>query len=128
MPAPGCMDRAPAVANPIADQAATEAGAWSFPFAANTFSDPDADALAYTATLGDGSALPGWLSFNAATRTFSGTPPQGTVPIALKVTASDGAVTVSDTFTLNIDHTPVVANAIANQTALEAHAYGFTFA
>ena len=30
------------------------------------------DALTYTATLGDGSALPAWLSFNATTRTFSG--------------------------------------------------------
>jgi Putative Ig domain len=53
--------------------------------------------------VGDGTALPGWLSFNASTRTFSGTPPQdfnGTLD--LKVTASDGALTAADTFTLTI--------------------------
>src|SRR5262252_5766020 len=37
------------------------------------------DSLAYTATAADGSALPAWLSFNAATRTFSGTPAAGNV-------------------------------------------------
>ncbi|WP_344672498.1 putative Ig domain-containing protein, partial [Sphingorhabdus rigui] len=41
--------------------------------------------------------------FNAGTRTFSGTPPQnfaGTV--SLKVTASDGSASVSDTFALTV--------------------------
>ncbi len=34
----------------------------------------DGDVLTYTATLADGSALPSWLVFDAATQTFSGTP------------------------------------------------------
>ena len=46
---------------------------------ANTFSDADSDigdTLTYAVTLADGSALPSWLTFNAATRTLSGTPHQ----------------------------------------------------
>ena len=43
--------------------------AFTFTFAANTFDDVDAgDTLTYT------SDASGWLSFDAATRTFSGTP------------------------------------------------------
>jgi Ca2+-binding RTX toxin-like protein len=50
--------------------------------------------------------LPAWLVFNAASQTFSGTPPlnyNGSVDV--KVTASDGGLSVSDVFTLVI--TPV---------------------
>ncbi len=69
------LSHPPTVANPISDQAADQDEAFNFTFAANTFNDIDAgDVLTYSATKGDGSALPAWLSFNAATRTFSGTP------------------------------------------------------
>ncbi len=41
--------------------------------ASNTFSDVDVgDTLTYSATLADGTPLPSWLSFDAATQTFSG--------------------------------------------------------
>ena len=61
---------APTVANPIPDQVATEDTPFTFTFAANTFADIDVgDTLTYT------SDASGWLSFNAATRTFIGTPP-----------------------------------------------------
>ncbi|MCK7519846.1 MAG: Ig-like domain-containing protein [Ignavibacteriales bacterium] len=51
------VNDAPIVANPIADQAATEDAAFSFQFASNTFADVDVgDTLTYTA-----SGLPGWL-------------------------------------------------------------------
>ncbi len=52
---------------------------FSYQFAADTFKDSD-DALTYTATLSDGSPLPAWLSFDAKTRTFSGTPIYGLAP------------------------------------------------
>src|SRR5581483_2005322 len=62
---------APTVANAIADQVAAQGSAFSFAFAANTFSDVDVgDTLTYTATLDSDAPLPGWLSFNAGTRTF----------------------------------------------------------
>ena len=63
----------------------------------------DNASLTYKATLASGAALPGWLSFDAATRTFSGTPPQNfNGSIDLKVTASDGSFSTSDTFTLTV--------------------------
>ena len=59
--------------------------------------------LSYSATLADGSALPSWLSFNASTRTFSGTPSAlGT--ISVRVNATDtGSLTVSDIFDLTVN-------------------------
>ncbi len=66
---------APMLASPAADQAATQDVAFSFTLPAGSFADIDAgDALSYSATLFDGSALPTWLSFDATTQTFSGTP------------------------------------------------------
>ena len=65
---------APTVANLIPDQSAVEGSAFSFQFAANAFTDADGDTLTYSATQGDDTALPGWLTFTANTRTFSGTP------------------------------------------------------
>ena len=66
---------------------------------ADAFSDVDSATLTYTATLSDGSALPPWLTFDALTRTFSGTPPaNATDTFDLTVAASDGSLSVSDTF------------------------------
>lgn len=65
---------APTRASEIPDQAATEGMPFSYTFLANTFSDADGDTLTYTATRSDDTALPAWLDFNPATRTFSGTP------------------------------------------------------
>jgi len=81
----------PTVANAIADQSATAGTAFSFAFPANTFTDADSDSLSYSATKGDDSALPSWLTFTAASRAFSGTPQSGDVgTLAVKVTADDG--------------------------------------
>ena len=92
---------APTVANEIPNQSATAGTAFSFQFAANTFADADTgDTLSYTATKGDDSDLPAWLTFTAGTRTFAGTPPAADVgTLSVKVTADDGdGGTVSDTF------------------------------
>ena len=91
---------APTVANAILDQTATVGTALNYAFPTNTFADTDAgDTLTYTATQSDDSALPSWLTFAAATRTFSGTPQAADVgTVSVKVTASDGTDSVSDTF------------------------------
>ena len=78
---------------------------------------PDGDTLIYSAARSDDSALPSWLTFTAATRTFTGTPgaaDAGTV--ALKVTVKDSpdasARSVSDTFDLVVgaNSAPTSAN------------------
>ena len=90
----------PTLANEIPNQMALVGTAFNYAFLANTFFDADGDALAYTATLADDSALPTWLTFSAATRAFSGTPQAADVgTVAVKVTASDGnGESVSDSF------------------------------
>ena len=99
---------APTVENAISDQTATVGTALLYAFPANTFNDADAsDTLTYTATQSDDSALPAWLSFTAATRTFSGTPQAADVgTVSVKVTASDGSESVSDTFDIVVSAAP----------------------
>ena len=95
----GTTNNAPTVAAVIQDQTATAGTAFSYAFPATTFSDADGDTLTYTATKADGTALPSWLSFSASTRTFSGTPQTADVgTVSVKVTASGGSASVSDTF------------------------------
>ena len=101
---------APTVANAISDQAIAEDSALNFQFASDVFSDVDAgDSLTYTATLADGNALPSWLSFDANTRTFSGTPTNSDVgALDVTVKATDGSqATATDTFTLTVTNTNV---------------------
>jgi len=95
----------PVLNTPIPDQTATEDQAFAYSFPADTFQDPDSgDTLGYTATLEDDSPLPAWLSFNAGSRTFSGTPlEEHTGTITVKVTADDGHDTnTTDSFVLTI--------------------------
>ena len=99
---------APTVTNAIGDQTIAEDSALSFQFASNVFADVDAgDSLTYTAALSNDAALPSWLSFDASTRTFSGTPANEDVgSIDAKVTATDGsAASVSDTFAIQVTNT-----------------------
>ena len=123
---------APTVATVIPDQTATAATAFSYAFPATTFSDADSDTLTYTATQADGTALPSWLSFSASTRTFSGTPQAADVAtVSVKVTASDGSASVSDTFDIVVsaagDNAPTVAAVIPDQTATAGTAFFYPF-
>jgi uncharacterized repeat protein (TIGR01451 family) len=127
------INDAPTVANLIADQTATQNSAFSFTVAEDAFKDIDADdSLTYSASLENGSPLPTWLTFDATTRTFSGTPTNndvGSFTIEVQATDNNGA-TATDTFELaveNINDTPTLANAIANQTATEDTVFSFTF-
>ena len=79
------------------------------------------DTLTYTATQSDNSALPAWLSFTPGTRTFSGTPQAADVEtVSVKVTASDGTDSVSDTFDIVVsppaDTTAPTVTSIVRQT------------
>ena len=125
---------APTVANTIPDRSATQGAAFNFQFAANTFADADVgDTLTYSAQVAGGGALPAWLGFDTATRTFSGTPANGDVgTLSIDVIASDGnGGTVTDTFTItvgDVNDNPTVANAIADQNASEDSVFNFQFA
>ena len=109
-------NRAPTVENPIPDQTDAEVGtAFSYVFPANTFNDADDDPLSYTASEQPDVA---WLSFIAATRTFSGMPAANTAgSMTVTVTADDGnGGSVTDTFTIGINRPPMAVGAVAALT------------
>ncbi|MEQ9143979.1 MAG: putative Ig domain-containing protein [Parvibaculaceae bacterium] len=114
-----------------ADTSVDEDAPLLYALPAGTFTDVDpGDALAYSASLQDGSALPAWLSFNATTLEFSGTPENGDVGIlSLRVTATDinGATAIAD-FALTVVNTndaPVANGNLANQAVDEDAALSY---
>jgi VCBS repeat-containing protein len=104
----------PVLAVAVPDVMSPEDQPFSFTLANGTFTDIDSPSLVLTATLANGAVLPSWLIFDAATRTFSGTPPQDfNGPVDIKVIASDGTLSANDTFRLTItpvNDTPVAQN------------------
>ena len=109
----GPDNQAPFLETAIPAQNAGVGMAFSFAFAATSFADPENQTLTYSATKGDDSALPAWLTFNPATRQFSGTPAladSGTHTI--KVTATDSgtpALSATTTFTITVGQPVTIA-------------------
>ena len=105
----------PIVSNPIADISIYEDAAFTFQFADNVFTDanPD-DIITYTATRSTGQSLPSWLSFNANTRTFSGTPRNDDVGIiTIKIVATDSNLAnVTNKFNLTVINTNDIPESI----------------
>lgn len=119
------VNEAPTVANAIGNRSANATQAFNYQFANNTFADVDAgQTLTYTATKGDGSALPGWLSFDGNSRTFSGTPNSGDAgTFTVKVTATDngaGSLNTNTTFDISVAAVPTVSLSVSMSTVAEA--------
>ncbi|MBU4337886.1 MAG: putative Ig domain-containing protein, partial [Actinobacteria bacterium] len=105
---------APLVLAPLADQQVKFNKDFSWQMPTGSFVDPDqGDALDYSATMADGSPLPTWLSFDAATRTFSGRAPKQVGTVEVQVTATDkiattgsteGSLAASDVFQITVSH------------------------
>ncbi|WP_448269838.1 putative Ig domain-containing protein [Nostoc sp. DSM 114159] len=126
------VDTPPVLSKAIADQQATQGVLFSFTVPDDTFTDPDVgNTLTYTATLPDDTPLPTGLKFDAATRTFSGTPENEDVgSINIKVTAQDFAgEQASDVFKItinNVNDPPVLVKEIADQEVTEDTLFNFT--
>ncbi|MGV0960375.1 MAG: Ig-like domain-containing protein [Limnohabitans sp.] len=119
------VNDAPTVANALPDTTGNVGTALSYTVASNAFTDLDNATLTYTATLADGSALPSWLSFNATTRTFSGTPTSADLgTLSIKVVASDGALSVNDSFDIAITSNSVTGPTTVSAVNLSAVAQG----
>ncbi|MDA7827197.1 DUF4347 domain-containing protein, partial [Rhodobacteraceae bacterium] len=108
----------PQVAHPLDDVTFDGAGAKTFTVPADTFSDPNGDAFTYDATIPAG--ISGWLTFDPATRSFSGNPPATAVPgpYTISVSATANGDAVSSTFklwVLNANDMPT-GNAISDWT------------
>ncbi|TRX48571.1 T9SS type A sorting domain-containing protein [Fulvivirga sp. M361] len=96
----------PAVDNIIPDQVAFQLQEFSFIVPANSFSPGnEGDVITYSATLSDNAPLPAWLTFDADTRQFSGTPTLTDISaIVIKVVATDQrGFFISDEFEISIN-------------------------
>ncbi|AVD70219.1 hypothetical protein CAY53_00925 [Desulfobulbus oralis] len=129
---PKPVNHEPVLSSPLADAAGKAGEDFSYVLAAGAFSDPDGDELSYSASLADGSALPSWLSFDAASRTFSGRPgAAGTWEV--KVVASDGEFSVSDVFRLSVaaapvNHEPVLSSPLADAAGKAGEDFSYVLA
>ena len=104
-------NRAP-VLDPIGDKAVTEGSLLTFTLSA---SDPDGDAITYSAT-----GLPQGAIFNAATRIFTWTPTYRQAGIYhVKFTASDGTLTHSETITVTSDFIDTDADGMPDTWEIE---------
>ncbi|WP_172970091.1 CARDB domain-containing protein, partial [Microcystis aeruginosa] len=96
------VNDAPTLQQEIANQTATENQPFSFTIPANTFTDIDGDNLTYNLAIV--TVLPSGITFDSATRTFSGTPSDtASGTYNLIVIASDPAgEKANDSFSLNV--------------------------
>ncbi len=99
----GTTPSAPKVTAPTAAQKWSEGQAVNLALPANTFTDPQGQTLTYSAKQANGSALPTWLKFNAATDSFSGVVPRtaSTLNLVVKATNTSG-LSASETFSVSI--------------------------
>ena len=102
------QNHAPTVIQEIASQSVPLGNQWSFTIPTTTFADSDNEAMTISASLSNGSGLPSWLTFDAATQTFTGVVPAdftGNLEVIVTATDPEG-LSVSDTFSI----APIVAN------------------
>lgn len=97
---------APVLSTPLGDVVGQEGESLSFSLPSGAFTDVDRnDALAYTATLADGTPLPDWIQFDASNQSFAVNAQAGDAgTYDLRVTATDlfGASASGD-FNLRVD-------------------------
>ncbi|MBD9477439.1 putative Ig domain-containing protein [Pseudoxanthomonas sp. PXM02] len=111
---------APVLNQPLANQTAGRNASFSYQIPVAAFSDPEGYFLSYSA-----SGMPSGVTFNAATRTFSGTPQTLGVHV-ITVTASDGqGGTRSSTFTLTVTNSAPIAPTIPAQNAVGGTAWSY---
>jgi len=93
----------PTVANPLMDQAAQKNVPIGFQVPEDAFRDMDqGEILDYSAALANGDPLPAWLTFDSASRQFTGTPATSDIgAISIRVTVTDLAgASATDEFQL----------------------------
>jgi len=96
---------------------------------ANEFVDPQHQALTYTVTQQDGSALPSWLVFDTTKDALSGVAPGISSKIAILVTAANNTGLIAvDKFTITTVAAPVLNDQTAAQTFLVGASNSFSLA
>ena len=111
-------NQSPSISNAAANQSVSGGASFSYTLPNDHASDPEGGALTYSA-----SGMPNWMSFNAGTKTFSGSAPNSGATSTITITVADAAgnqttdefdVVVSAVGMQNL--TPVINLPIPNQT------------
>jgi hypothetical protein len=111
---------APIVKNATSSQIVNVGSDVNFSLPTNTFADPQAEKLTYSATLAGGGGLPSWLTFNAATASFSGTMPGSASALSVTVTATDtSGLSTAETF--SFIPSPMRAKSFLNTIGVDTH-------
>ena len=117
------VNQAPTLQNPLQDRFVMWNRNWSYTVPTNTFYDPNGDTLTYSA-----SNMPGGMSFNPTTRTFSMYTPKSTLGFQyhnITVTVSDGrGGTASDSFSLYVEPWEVMMSAPDEQLFVQGQESG----
>ena len=113
--------KAPTAGKPLAAQSIHEKDKLTYTLAEDTFHTTNKDdKLSWSARLADGKPLPKWLNFDAATRTFSGTPGNddvGVLDIEISVQGKGGAASQHLALNvINVNDAPQIDAAIADYT------------
>jgi len=113
----------PTLNRAIPDTTADANHAFSYVLDPNTFGDIDAgDTLVYSAVISMGGGIPAWITFDAASREFSGTPAdedKGMVE-AIVTATDDSLASVADTFNIEVKSYVGIGNPL---TSLEISLY-----
>ncbi len=124
------QNHAPVANNILEKQVVDEEVPFIFISNVNFTDEDQGDIVTCTASYENGNPLPAWLKFDATSHSFSGTPSNNDVgTYTIKLTGTDllNAQT-STNFILevrNVNDSPVLSNAIVNQTTNEDAAYSF---
>jgi hypothetical protein len=94
------VNDAPTVTGTLANKIINRGSAFTYTVPSGLFTDPDST-LSISAKTATGAALPSWLTFNATTGTFTGTPTSGGT-FNLAVAAADELGSVSAPLILNV--------------------------
>ncbi|MET0773502.1 MAG: putative Ig domain-containing protein [Candidatus Limnocylindrales bacterium] len=126
---------APLTGRQLPEQLLTEDSEWSYAIPDDAFTDDDLDSgdtFTWSVANGDGTTLPGWIRFDAASHTLSGVPARADIgQSSLLVSVTDSQGNLAQSFLVlridRVNHQPTVAHAIAEQKAIQDQDFTFTF-
>ncbi|KAJ6247535.1 dystroglycan-related [Anaeramoeba flamelloides] len=123
-------DDPPYVHEPLINQTNYAANPFKYQFLSTSFVDPENVQLDFEAELyGSAQALPSWLSFDSASRTFSGDVPDDQCQelLHIKVTAKDACTFVESDFFLNLTNPiPIDNKILERQRTYTKEAFEYT--
>jgi predicted outer membrane repeat protein len=111
----------------LQEQRLSPSQAFTYTFNEACFTDSDGDSITYTATLSDGSSLPGWFLFHSESRTFDGTAPSFFTEFTVKVIAQAGDGSAAGTFLVTCKQRPIYIGGLTDQRCRPGESFSYSF-